>query len=205
MDTPEPGEADGAVAAPQGGTVLLLICECMRRPWHLPAIGAAGVTDRRMRRQLYGAFLVLSLLQGLACALIARAPAQRPLLAMAVTLTTMVALLLMTTLAMWVLATFFRPTAKFGELLSGLTLCQVFGALAFLAGSIVVELLVRVDLCAPMPALLVLWLLSLLLMALLIIYFITGAFDMGYRAAVGAFAVLVFILFVLVRVGSLFL
>jgi hypothetical protein len=178
------GRAVGPGSGAGGYTAWNLIAECIRRPSTLAAIGMEGVTDRRARRQLFGLFLGLSFMGALARALLTEGLSGMTFVTALLALPGSIVSVLTTTLAMWVLATFFRPKARFGELLTGMVLCTVLSQLVLLVACVVGGVLV---LTGAMPSPEVALLLVVLLVVLLCVisgYYIMGAFQVGCGGAI---------------------
>ena len=184
----------GARAPSGDATVWTLIAECVRRPSALADVGAGGITDRRVRRQLYAVFLAASFVSGLATGLLTNGLSLDAVLSALGQVPASIVSLLTSTLAMWVLATFFRPAAKFDELLSGLALCNVLSSLVLLLGCVVGGIMVLTGVGEPADVVLFLFVIFLVLVCIISGYYVMGAFEVGCGGAVLAFFLLFLVL-----------
>lgn len=184
----------GARAPSGDATVWTLIAECVRRPSALADVGVGGITDRRVRHQLYAVFLAASFVGSLGTGVLTNGLSLAAVLSALGQVPVSIVSLLTSTLAMWVLATFFRPTAKFGELLSGLALCNVLSSLVLLLGCVVAGIMVVTGVGEPATVVLLLLVVCFVLWCIIGAYYIMGAFQVGCGGALLAFILLAVVL-----------
>ena len=190
MAARKPG-GPAATRPPSGeATVLTLIAECVRRPSALAEVGAGGVADWRIRRQLFAVFLAMSFVGSLGTGLIANGFSLAAFLSALGGVPASIVSLLTSTLAMWVLATFFRPKAKFGELLTGLALCNVLSSILLVLACGLGGAMVLTGVAQPLDAAFLLFVLWLVLVCVISGYYIMGAFQVGCGGALLALLLL---------------